>query len=100
MMQKFELKSTTASQTNRFGPPPAVETTAMSAEEKSKDVYFVQLARLTEAMIAEHGKDFAMGTLVLSARFIAEGKPLIKRNDDAKPGIKPSHIHSANCGCS
>jgi hypothetical protein len=30
-------------------------------------------------VIARHGKDFAMGVLVLSARFIAEGKPLIKR---------------------
>ena len=99
MMQKFELKSTTASQTNRFGPLPSVETSGLTAEEKSKDVYFVQLARITEAMIAEHGKEFAMGTLILSARFIAEGKPLIKR-DDAKTGIKPSHIHSANCGCS
>jgi hypothetical protein len=29
-------------------------------------------------MIAAHGKDFAMGALVLTARFIAEGKPLIK----------------------
>ena len=51
----------------------------VSAEDRSKDVFFVQLAELAEAMIAKHGKDFAMGTLVLSARFIAEGKPLIKR---------------------
>jgi hypothetical protein len=110
MMQKFELKSSTTGQTNRFGPPPsikmpsikmpAMETSTMTPEEKSKDVFFVQLARLTEAMVAEHGKDFAMGTLILSARFIAEGKPLIKRDDDAKPGIKPTHTHSANCGCS
>jgi hypothetical protein len=27
-------------------------------------------------MIAAHGKDFAMGALILSARFIAEGKSL------------------------
>ena len=100
MMQKFELKSTTSSDINRFGPLPSLETPAMSKEEKSKDVFFVQLARLTEAMIAEHGKDFAMGTLILSARFIAEDKPLIKRSADAKPGAKPSHTHSANCGCS
>ena len=104
MMQKFELKSTTSSEVNRFGPPPALDIPAMNAEEKSKDVYFVQLARLTEAMIAEHGKDFAMGTLILSARFIAEGKPLIKRSDDVKaskkPGVKAPHIHSSNCGCS
>ena len=51
----------------------------ISAEDRSKDVFFVQLAELAEAMIAKHGKDFAMGTLVLSARFIAEGKPLVKR---------------------
>ena len=51
----------------------------ISAEDKSKDMFFVQLAELAEAMIARHGKEFAMGTLVLSARFIAENKPLIKR---------------------
>lgn len=100
MMQKFELKSTTSSEVNRFGPLPSLDTPAMSAEDKSKDVYFVQLARITEAMVAEHGKDFAMGTLILSARFIAEGKPLIKRSEDPKPGVKPTHIHSSNCGCS
>ena len=32
-------------------------------------------------MIAAHGKDFAMGALILSARFIAEGRPLTKRVD-------------------
>ena len=100
MMQKFELKSSTMGQTNRFGPSPSDTTPELSAEDKSKDVYFVQLARITEAMVAEHGKDFAMGTLILSARFIAEGKPLIKRNDDTKGGVKPTHTHGANCGCS
>jgi hypothetical protein len=99
MMQKFELKSSTAGQTNRFGPMPPDPTSALSAEEKSKDVYFVQLARITEAMIAEHGKDFAMGTLILSARFIAEGKPLIKREDGAKASATTPHIHGKNCGC-
>jgi hypothetical protein len=51
----------------------------LSAEDKSKDRFFVQVGELAEAMIAAHGKDFAMGTLLLSARFIAEGRPLIKR---------------------
>ena len=50
-----------------------------SEEDKSKDAFFVQVAEIAEAMIARHGKDFAMGVLVLSAKFIAEGKPLIKR---------------------
>ncbi|WP_229165551.1 hypothetical protein [Bradyrhizobium altum] len=51
----------------------------MSEEARSKDAFFIQLAELTEAMIAAHGKDFAVGALVLSAKFVAEGKPLIKR---------------------
>jgi hypothetical protein len=50
----------------------------LSEEDKSKDAFFVQLAGVAEAMIAKHGKDFAMGTLVLTARFIAEDKPLTK----------------------
>ena len=51
----------------------------LSEEDRSKDAFFVQVAEIAEAMIARHGKDFAMGTLVLSAKFIAEGKPLINR---------------------
>jgi hypothetical protein len=63
---------------NLFSPaPPAV---GLTEEEASKDAFFVRVAEVAEAMIARHGKDFAMGTLVLSARFIAENKPLIKRN--------------------
>jgi hypothetical protein len=58
-------------------PPP--EQMELSEEDKSKDDFFVQLAGIAEAMIAKHGKDFAMGTLVLTAKFIAEGKPLTKR---------------------
>ena len=49
-----------------------------SDEDRSKDEFFVKLADVAEAMIAAHGKDFAMGALVLTARFIAEGKPLTK----------------------
>lgn len=40
----------------------------------SKDSFFQQLAQLSDAMIAAHGKDFSMGALVLAARFIAEGE--------------------------
>ena len=60
-------------------PPPG----GLTEEDASKDAFFVRVAEIAEAMIAKHGKDFAMGTLVLSARFIAEGKPLIKRNGGA-----------------
>lgn len=55
-------------------------------EGSSKDAFFVQIAQIAEAMIARHGKEFAMGTLILSARFIAEGKPLIKRSAEAGAG--------------
>jgi hypothetical protein len=55
----------------------------MTDEQASKDAFFAQLGALAEAMIAAHGKDFTMGTLILAARFIAEGKPLGK--DPGKP---------------
>ena len=66
----------TAGAENDAATPPQV----LSEEDRSKDDFFVRLAELAEAMIARHGKEFAMGTLVLSARFIAEGKSLIRRN--------------------
>jgi hypothetical protein len=72
--------------------PPHAPPKSMNEEDRSKDAFFVQLAEIAEAMIARHGKDFAMGTLLLSAKFIAEGKPLSNRTDgghdnsrDAKP---------------
>ena len=63
--------------------------TALSEEDRSKDAFFVQIAEVAEAMIARHGKEFAMGTLVLSARFIAEGKPLMNRNIGGGEKINP-----------
>ncbi|MGY3033909.1 hypothetical protein ACVIIV_003079 [Bradyrhizobium sp. USDA 4354] len=45
------------------------------SEAESKDLFFRELAELSERMIAAHGKDFSMGALVLAARFIAENKP-------------------------
>jgi hypothetical protein len=59
-------------------PPQQLE---LSEEERSKDAFFVRIAEIAEAMIARHGKDFAIGAFVLSAKFIAEGKPLINRNN-------------------
>ena len=44
----------------------------MTKETPSKDIFFAQLARLSDEMIAAYDKDFAMGALVLAARFIAE----------------------------
>ena len=50
----------------------------MNEDEHSKDAFFRRLGELAEEMIATHGKDFTMGTLILAARFIAEGKPLAR----------------------
>lgn len=42
----------------------------------SKDRFFERTGALADEMIAAHGKDFAMGVLILAARFIAEDRPL------------------------
>jgi hypothetical protein len=66
--------------------------TEPSEEEMSKDAFFVQVAEMAEAMIARHGKEFAIGTLVLAAKFIAEGRPLINRgmgNGEEAGAAKP-----------
>ena len=44
----------------------------MSQDATTKDGFFAQLAKLSDAMAAQYGRDFAMGSLVLAARFIAE----------------------------
>lgn len=46
----------------------------MSQEVTTKDEFFARLARISDEMIAAYDKDFAMGALVLAARFIAEGE--------------------------
>jgi len=46
----------------------------LTPEEESKDAFFRQIAELSEAMVAAHGKDFAMGALVLAARWIAANR--------------------------
>lgn len=46
----------------------------MNDEDASKDQFFAKVGTVADAMIAAHGKEFAMGTLILAARWIAEGK--------------------------
>ena len=46
----------------------------MIQEPPSKDHFFERLGATADEMVAAYGKDFAMGALVLAARFIAEGK--------------------------
>jgi len=47
----------------------------MNEQYPSKDQFFERLGALADAMIAAYGKDFAMGAMILAARFVAEGKP-------------------------
>jgi hypothetical protein len=47
-----------------------------TAEDVSKDRFFERVAALAQEMIDAHGREFTMGTLVLAARFIADGKPI------------------------
>ena len=49
---------------------------AMTEEERSKDEFFKRVGLLAQEMIDAHGKDFTMGTLILAARFIADGKQM------------------------
>jgi hypothetical protein len=79
-MTRIEIKAAgNAAQAGqeRASPQPA----ELSEEDRSKDAFFVQIAEIAEAMIARHGRDFAIGAFVLSAKFIAEGKPLINRTN-------------------
>jgi hypothetical protein len=55
----------------------------LSEEDMSKDAFFRQVAEITDAMIARHGNDFAIGTLVLAAKFVAEGKSLANRGNQS-----------------
>jgi hypothetical protein len=48
--------------------------TEPSPEDRSKDEFFERLAKISEEMVARHGKEFSMGALVLAARWIAENK--------------------------
>jgi hypothetical protein len=52
--------------------PPDIH--PMSKEQESKDRFFERLGRIADEMTAAHGKDFAMGALVLAARWLAENK--------------------------
>jgi hypothetical protein len=54
-------------------------------ENASKDAFFTRVGGLAEEMIAAHGKDFAMGVLILAARFIAEGKSLARPASEPPP---------------
>lgn len=47
----------------------------LTEEEVSKDAFFARIAQISDEMIHAHGKDFAVGALVLAARFITDRRP-------------------------
>ncbi len=61
-----------------------VEMQTLSEEQASKDQFFERLGEIADQMAAAHGKDFAMGALVLAARWLAENKAATPR-----PSLKP-----------
>ncbi|WP_257169817.1 hypothetical protein [Bradyrhizobium sp. SRS-191] len=75
-MSRLNLKASGA-------PVSAVPPTEPTDEDRSKDEFFAQVGLLAEAMIARHGKEFAIGTLVLAAKFVAEGRSLVSRGAEA-----------------
>ncbi|MFC5320351.1 hypothetical protein [Bradyrhizobium oligotrophicum] len=68
-------------------PPP--QQAEQAEEDRSKDAFFAQVGEIAEAMIARHGREFATGTLVLAAKFVAEGRPLVSRGTEAGSTAKP-----------
>jgi hypothetical protein len=87
-MRKVKAAVSAAPRDARAAPEQA----GLGEDDRSKDAFFVQVAGVADAMIARHGKEFAIGALVLAAKFIAEGRPLISRADEgggASNGAKP-----------
>ena len=46
----------------------------MNNERTSKEQFFERLGAVADEMIEAYGKDFALGALILTARFVSEGK--------------------------
>ena len=78
---------TEKAKTDKLDIPP------LSDEDRSKDKFFQELAAISESMIAAHGRDFAMGALVLAARFIAERKSFTKQEQEAECCGDSCHGH-------
>ncbi|MFM0034759.1 hypothetical protein PQQ53_04570 [Paraburkholderia strydomiana] len=55
----------------------------MSNGSTPKEQFFERLGAVADEMIEAYGKDFAVGALILTARFVAEGKT----PDDAAHGV-------------
>lgn len=67
----------------------------MTPDTQSKDYFFSQLGKLADEMVTAHGKEFAMGAMVLAARFIAEGAPPAQDNAVPADARDPARVISA-----
>jgi hypothetical protein len=64
----------------------------MNDEQRIKDEFFKRLGAIGDEMIAAYGKEFAMGSLVLAARFIAERKQ--PGGDDTQSVAQTTDTHA------
>lgn len=67
----------------------------MNPDTTSKDYFFAQLGKIADAMVVAHGKEFAMGAMVLAARFIAEGAPPAPDGAEPADARDPARVISS-----
>lgn len=67
----------------------------MTPDTKTKDYFFSQLGKIADEMVAAHGKEFAMGAMVLAARFIAEGAPPARDKTAPTDARDPARVISS-----
>ena len=94
---KGDIMSVNASQTHTSHAGPAAATVPeLTPEDASKDRFYSEVANIGNAMVAQHGNEFAMGVFVLAARFIAEGKALSQpapQSESCGAGCTDHHHH-------
>lgn len=76
------MNTATSKAASQNNAPPGDN--ALADDERSKDAFFVRVGEVVDEMIERHGRDFATGTLILAARFVAEGRNLGKAKENEK----------------
>lgn len=87
-----------ALETHQAGNASATTAQSLADEDRSKDHFFHEVAKISESMIAAHGPEFAMGVLVLGARFIAEKKKFFASPDASTCCGGGCHDHTHHHG--
>ena len=65
----------------------------MNDDHLTKNQFFERLGALADEMIAAYGKDFAMGAMILTARFIAEGRPPGESASNVIEDVNRTSVH-------